>query len=49
MLHVYINDTIGLTVDLPDTVNADQTECAPLLAIRTAARQVDHQELILWN
>jgi hypothetical protein len=47
MLDVYINDTIGLTVDLPDTDNADRMESAPLLAIHTVARPVDHHEPIL--
>jgi hypothetical protein len=38
MLDVYIDDTAKLTVDLPDTDNADQMECAPLLVIYKAAR-----------
>jgi hypothetical protein len=46
MLDVYINDTIGLTVDLPDTDITDRMECAPLLAIHTAARPANHHEPI---
>jgi hypothetical protein len=49
MLDVYNNDTIRLTVGLPDTDNANQMECAPFLGIYTAERPVDHQELILRN
>jgi hypothetical protein len=49
MLDVYINDTIGLTVDLPDTDNANQMERARLLAIHMAVRPVDHREPILRN
>ncbi len=49
MLDVYIDDTIGLTVDLPDTDNADRMECAPHLAIHMAARPVDHHKPILRN
>jgi hypothetical protein len=48
MLDVYLDDTIRLTVDLPDTDNADQMECAPLLAIQSA-RPVDHQDPIPRN
>jgi hypothetical protein len=49
MLDVYINDTNELTVNLPDTDNADQMECAPLLAIHTAGRPVDHHKPIPRN
>ncbi len=49
MLDVYIDDTVGLTVNLPDTDNADWMERAPLLAIHTAARPVDHHEPISHN
>jgi hypothetical protein len=49
MLDVYINDTVGLTVNLPDTDNANQMERAPLLAIHMAVRPVDHRKPILHN
>ncbi len=49
MLHVYINDTIGLTVNLPDTDNTNQMERAPLLAMHMAARPVDHHKPIPRN
>ena len=35
---VYIDDTIGLTVDLPKSSNCERLEAAILLAIHTAAR-----------
>jgi hypothetical protein len=38
---VYIDDTIGLTVDLPETRNADRLEAAIPLAIEVAARPND--------
>ncbi len=49
VLDVYIDDTIGLTVNLPDADNADQMERASLLAIHTAARPVDYHEPIPCN
>jgi hypothetical protein len=49
MLDVYIDDTIGLTVDLPDTDNTNRMECAPLLAIHMAGRPVDHHKMILHD
>jgi hypothetical protein len=36
----YIDDTVGLTVDLEDTNNTTRMECAALLAIHAAARPV---------
>jgi hypothetical protein len=35
---VYINNTTGLTVDLPDTRNMDQLEATISLAIEVAAQ-----------
>lgn len=43
-MDVYIDDTIGLTVDLPGTDNVKRMERAPLLAIHTAARPIHHSE-----
>ena len=37
-LQTYINDTTGLTVNLPGTLNADRLEAAIPLAIEVAAR-----------
>ena len=39
---VYIDDTTGLTVDLPGTKNADRLEAAIPLAIEVAARPRDN-------
>ena len=36
-LQTYINDTTGLTVNLPGTLNAGRLEAAILLAIEVAA------------
>ncbi len=49
MLDLYINATIRLTVNFPDTDNANQMERAPLLAIHTAARPVDFYKPILCD
>jgi hypothetical protein len=43
---VYINDTTGLTVDLPDSGNAERLEAAIPLAIEVAARPHDENEPI---
>jgi hypothetical protein len=43
---VYIDDTTGLTVDLPGTRNADRLEAAIPLAIKVAARPNDANEPI---
>ena len=43
---VYIDDTIGLTVDLPESNNCERLEAAILLAIHTAARPKHPQEPI---
>ena len=43
---VYIDDTTGLTVDLPGTRNADWLEAAIPLAIKVAARPNDANEPI---
>lgn len=42
----YINDTTGLTVDLPGTQNAERLEAAIPLAIEVAARPNDENEPI---
>ena len=41
---MYLDDLIGLTIDLPDTDNRPRAERAPLLAIHTCARPVLPQE-----
>ncbi len=41
-----IDDTVGLTVNLPDTDNTNQMERAPLLAIHITARPVDDHKPI---
>ena len=41
---VYIDDTTGLTVDLPGTSNADRLEAAIPLVIKVAARPLDKNE-----
>jgi len=43
---VYIDDTTGLTVDLPGTRNADRLEAATPLALEVAARPNDVNEPI---
>ncbi|KAL7530514.1 LOW QUALITY PROTEIN: hypothetical protein ACHAXR_005024 [Thalassiosira sp. AJA248-18] len=43
---VYIDDTIGLTVDIPGTDNAKRLERAILLAIHVAAREKHPDEPI---
>ena len=43
---MYINDTTGLTVNLPGTLNADRLEAAIPLAIKVAARPNDINEPI---
>jgi len=43
---VYIDDTVGLTVDLPESNNCERLEAAILLAIHTAARPKHPQEPI---
>ena len=43
---VYIDDTIGLCVDLPETNNAERLKNAILLAIHAAARPVHKEEPI---
>ncbi len=43
---IYINDTTGLTIDLPGTMNADRLEAAIALAIEVAARPFDPNEPI---
>jgi len=43
---VYIDDTTGLTVDLPGTKNAERLEAAIPLAIEVAARPNDPNEPI---
>ena len=42
----YIDDTIGLTIDLPGTNNVKRMEKAPLLAIHALSRPVHEQEPI---
>ena len=43
---MYIDDTTGLTVNLPDTLNADRLEATILLAIEVAAQPNDINEPI---
>eukprot|EP00957_Ditylum_brightwellii_P147269 11214154-Ditylum_brightwellii.AAC.1 len=43
-INVYIDNTIDITVDLPDTDNVTQLEQAMLLAIHVAARPVSTNE-----
>ncbi len=43
---VYINDTTGLTIDLPRTRNANRLEAAIPLAIKVAAQPNDVNEPI---
>lgn len=45
----YIDDTVGITVDLPDTNNCAQMERASLLAIHTTARPIHQQEPLLHD
>ncbi len=45
-IDVYIDDTTGLTVDLPDSGNAERLEAAIPLAIEVAARPHDENEPI---
>ena len=40
----YIDDTVGITVDLPDTDNIQRMECASLLAIHATSRPIHQQE-----
>jgi hypothetical protein len=43
---IYIDETMGLTIDLPGTQNAERLEAAILLAIEVAARSHDKNEPI---
>jgi hypothetical protein len=43
---IYIDNTTGLTIDLPGTQNAERLEAAILLAIKVAARPHDKNESI---
>ena len=45
-LDCYIDNTIGVTVDLPGTDNAIRMERAALLAIHTTSRPIEHPEPI---
>ena len=45
-IDVYIDDTTGLTVDLPNSGNAERLEAAIPLAIEVAARPTDASEPI---
>ena len=45
-VYVYINDTTGLTINLPKTRNANRLEAAIPLAIEVAARPNDINEPI---
>ena len=40
----YIDDTVGITVDLPDTNNCSRMECASLLAIHATSQPIHQQE-----
>ncbi len=42
----YIDDTVGLTVDIPDSDNTSRMECASLLSIYAVSRPVHQQEPI---
>ena len=46
---VYINDTTGLTVDLPGTCNAEQLKAATPLTIEMITRPYDNYEPIPWE
>jgi hypothetical protein len=46
---IYINNTMGLAVNLPGTQNADKLEAAIPLTIKVPARQQDKNEPILHN
>ncbi len=41
---MYIDDLIGLTIDLPDTNNMQRAERAPLLAIHACSRRTHIHE-----
>ena len=43
---VYINDTTGLTIDLPGTMNADRLEAVIAFAIEVAAQLFDPKKPI---
>ena len=43
---MYLDDLIGLMIDLPNLDNQEQVECAPLLAIHTCARPLLNNEPI---
>jgi len=40
----YIDDTVGITVDLPDTNNCSRMECASLLTIHATSQPIHQQE-----
>ena len=40
IVNSYIDDVIGLTIDLDGTANATRLECAPLLGLTAASREV---------
>ena len=40
----YIDDTVGITVDIPETDNIQRMECASLLAIHATSRPIHQQE-----
>jgi hypothetical protein len=40
IIDVYINDFLGLTIDLEDTDNVTRLECAPLLGLTAVSREV---------
>ncbi len=42
--YIYINDLIGLGINLPDSVHRKRSECAPLLAMDICARRLDPNE-----
>jgi hypothetical protein len=46
---MYLDDLIGLGIDLPDTSNTDRAAAAPLLAIHTCARPLHAHEPIPRN
>jgi hypothetical protein len=46
---IYIDDTTGLTIDLPGTCNANRLEVAIPHAIEVAARPNDINEPIPWE
>ena len=43
---MYLDDLIGLGIDIPDTNNTKRSESAPLLAIHTCARPLHEDEPI---